>query len=165
MSTVAEDRVLLFRVTDLAQICLFIGHFPVADTFAVPLAIFVTTDVLVAGILLDICTLTVAYVVDPVTFVGVTSWVLHLPAAMAPAKDKFTFVNSACCGQVLALTVVVALEEVTTVEVIGESGFDRLVTSESLDGVVSGLGPEVLNQTIGTGKQAGNTEFRASVPR
>lgn len=154
MSTITEHRILFFRVADLAQICLFVGHFPVADTLAVPFAVFVATDVFIPGLFFDVGALAVTHVFNPITLVGVTSRVLHLSLAMAFSEHKVALINSARARDVLTTAVIVALQEIATVEVTGEGCFNRLGTCEALNGVVPGLSPQVLDQTVRTGEKA-----------
>lgn len=109
MTTVAEDGVLFLGVTDLTQIHFVVSHLPVADAFAVPLAVFISTDVFVAGLLLNVCTLSMTDIIDPVAIIGVTSWVFHLAPPVALSKDEIALVDSTCTRQMLASTVVVPL--------------------------------------------------------
>jgi hypothetical protein len=51
-----------------------------------------------------------------------------------------------------AFAVVVTLEEVTTVIVICEGGFDGLGSGEALDRVIARICPQVMNQTVRAGK-------------
>lgn len=73
---------------------------------------------------------------------------------MASAKDEVAFVYHACARDVLASTMVIALEEVTAVVVAGEVRFDSLNAGETLDWMTARLGPQVLNQTVRTGEQS-----------
>lgn len=95
VATVIEESILLFTIANLAKIHLLIGHFPVADTLAMAFAVFVATNVLVARLALDKCTLAMALVFYPVTLVSVPRWILHLTLAVALAKDKLSNVHSA----------------------------------------------------------------------
>lgn len=150
MSTVAEDRILFFRVADLTEIRLLVSYFPVADTLAMPFAVLVATDIFITGLLFDVGALTVTHVFDPIALVGVASRVLHLSLTMAFPKDKVALVNNAGAREVLPAAVIVAFQKFPTVEITGEGGFNRLGTSEPLDRVASGLGPQVLDQAIRT---------------
>lgn len=71
MPAVVKQCVLLFAVTDLTQVHLLVGHFPVADALPVPFAVFVPADVLVAGLAFDEGPMPVAPVVDPVPVIRV----------------------------------------------------------------------------------------------
>lgn len=74
--------------------------------------------------------------------------------AVASAKDEVAFVHHASAGDVLAFTMVITFEEATTIVVVCEGGFDSLRAGETLDWVTARIGPQVLNQTIRTGKQS-----------
>lgn len=69
MTTLSEDSIHFFGVTDLAQVQLCVSHFPVADAPAVAFAILEAADILVACRLLNVSTLSMAYVFDPITVV------------------------------------------------------------------------------------------------
>ena len=64
---------------------------------------------------------------------------------MASAKDEVAVVYHACARDVLASTMMIALEEVTAVVVTGEIGFDGLNPGETMDWMTARLGPQVLN--------------------
>lgn len=72
---------------------------------------------------------------------------------MASAKDEVSFVHHACARDVLASTMMIALEEATTIVVICEGGFNGLSAGETLDWMAARIGPQVLNQTVRTGEQ------------
>ena len=69
MTTISEDSIHFLGVTDLAQIQLCVSHFPVADALAVAFAILEATDIFVACRLLDVSTLSMAYIFDPIAVV------------------------------------------------------------------------------------------------
>lgn len=163
MAAVAEHCVLLLRVTDLTQIHLVIRHFPVRDAFAVAFAVFEAAQILVARIFLNVGALSVAHVFDPVTVVRVACRVFHFTLALAPPQDEVAIVHDARAGDVLASSVVVALQELAAVVLAREAGLNRLRAGKGLDRVTPGLSPQVLDQAIGTGEQASSTELRASV--
>lgn len=75
MSTLGENCIHFLGVTDLAQIQLFVGHFPVADALAVAFAILEAADILVACRLLNVSTLPMAYIFDPITIVRIAGGV------------------------------------------------------------------------------------------
>lgn len=76
MTTLGEDSIHFLGVTDLAQIQLCVGHLPVADALAVAFAILEAADILVTCCLLNVSTLSMAYIFDPITVVRVTGGVI-----------------------------------------------------------------------------------------
>lgn len=58
---------------------------------------------------------------------------------------------------------VITLEEVTTVVVVCEGGFDGLSAGETLDWMTSRSGPQVLNQTVRTGEQSRRSKLSTPV--
>jgi hypothetical protein len=143
MSTVIEESVLLLAETNLAEVHLFIRNLPVADTFAVALAILVSTNILVACLTFDECSLTVALVLKPVTIVSIAGRVLHKALAVALAEDVVASVGSDRVRYMLAFPVIVALHEVAAVEVRCEGGINSLCAAEGLCGVIASSGPEI----------------------
>lgn len=73
---------------------------------------------------------------------------------MASAENEVAFIYHACVGDVLASTVVTTFEEMTTIVVICEGGFDSLSAGETLDWMTARIGPQVLNKTVRTGEQS-----------
>lgn len=71
MTTLGKDCIHFLGITYLAQIQLCVGHLPVADALAVAFAILEAADILVACRLLNISTLSMAYIFDPITVVCV----------------------------------------------------------------------------------------------
>lgn len=115
-------------------------------------AIFEATHVLVAGSLFDVCTLPVADIFDPVAVVGVASGIVKFSLSVTSAENEVSLIDHASTGYVGAFAVVVTLEEVTTVIVICEGGFDGLGSGEALDRVIARICPQVMNQTVRAGK-------------
>jgi hypothetical protein len=64
---------------------------------------------------------------------------------------------------VLASSVIVPLEEITTVVITSESGFNGLGTGESLDRMPPGLSPQVLDEAIRAGEQTSKAKLGALV--
>lgn len=152
MATVIEQGVLLLTVADLAQIHLFVRDFPVADALAMSLADLVTADIFVACLLLDEGSLAVALVLVPVSIVGIPGGVLHGTTAMALAEHKVADVCGSRVGDVLALAVVVTLQELATVVFAVEGGIDGLCAGEGPSGMIPFRCKEVVDQPIGTGE-------------
>lgn len=69
VTTLSEDGIHFLSVTDLAQIQLCVSHFPIADALAVAFSILEAADILVACRLLNVSTLSMAYIFDPITVV------------------------------------------------------------------------------------------------
>lgn len=141
MTTVVEERILLLAVADLAQVHLLVSHLPVADAAAVALAIFISSDVFVAGLLLDKCTLAMALVLEPVTVISIPRGILHETTTVTFAKDEVAVVRRTQIGNVHALSVEVTLLELAAVVIACKGGVDGLVTGECLGWVVARLGP------------------------
>ena len=94
VATVIKQGILLFAVTDLAQIHFFVGYFPVADTFSVTLTIFVTAHILVACLLLDEGALAMALVLVPIAVIGIANRILHESLAVTLSEDEIPVVGS-----------------------------------------------------------------------
>lgn len=93
MATVVEKCVLFLTVADLTQIHFFIRHLPVADSLTVSLAVFVPAHILVASLVFDECSLSMALVVGPVTVVGISRRIYHYALAVALSEDEVSFVR------------------------------------------------------------------------
>lgn len=109
------------------------------------LAVLEATHILVASGLFDIGALPVADILDPVTVVGVASGIVKLSLSVTSAENEVPSVDHARAGYVRALTMVVPLEEVTTIIVVCEGGFDGLASGEALDGMTARVCPQVMN--------------------
>ena len=69
MTTLGKDCIHFLGVTDLAQIQLCVGHLPVANALAVAFTILETADIFVACRLLNVSTLSMAYIFNPITVI------------------------------------------------------------------------------------------------
>lgn len=159
---IIEQGILFFAVADLAEVHLLVGDLPVADAFAVALAVLVPADVLVAGLLLDKGALSVALVLKPVAIVDITGGILHATLAVAFSEHVVAGVGRGGVGDVCAFAVEVAVPEVAAVVLAGEGGVDCLGSCESLRGMVTSGGPKIANKLIGIGKEPGHVEFSTS---
>lgn len=141
MSTVIEQRVLLFPITDLTQIHLFVCNFPIADSLTVALTILVAADVLVTCLALHERALPVAFVLEPVTFVGIAVWIFHCALALAATRNEVTFVDGGEVGDVFATAMVQTVFKFATVVGASEGGFDCFEAGEGLDWMATGYPP------------------------
>ena len=141
MSTVIEQRILLFPITDLTQIHLFVCNFPIADSLTVALTILVATDVLVTCFALHERALSVTLVLEPVTVVGIAVWIFHYALALAEARNEVTLINGGEVGDVFAAAMVQAIFKSATVVGAGEGGFDCFEAGEGLDWMATGYAP------------------------
>lgn len=69
MTTLGKDCIHFLSVTNLAQIQLCVGHLPVANALAVAFAILEAADISVACRLLNVSTLSMAYIFNPITVI------------------------------------------------------------------------------------------------
>ena len=141
MSTVVEQRILLFSITDLAHVHLFVCNFPIADPLAVALTILVAANVLVACLALHERALSVAFVPKPVTVVGIAVWIFHYALALAEARNEVTLINGGEIRDVFAAAMVQTIFKFATVVGAGEGGFDCFEAGEGLDRMATGYPP------------------------
>lgn len=102
-----------------------------------PFTILVTANVFIASLLFNECPLPMLNIFHPIAIVGVACWVLHFTLAVALAKDEVTFVGGASTGKMISMTMIIPLQEFTTVKVTCKSSFNSLGATESLHRVIS----------------------------
>ncbi|KAH8430833.1 uncharacterized protein LDX57_008497 [Aspergillus melleus] len=141
MSAIVEQGVLLLAVANLAEIHLLLGDLPVADAFAVALAVLVAADVLVARLLLDEGTLSMALILKPVAIVGITGWVLQETFAVAFAEHVVAGVGGGGVRDMRAFAVEVAILEFTAIIITGERGVDGLGPREGFGRMIASGSP------------------------
>lgn len=162
MPTVVEQCVLFLAVADLAEIHLFIRHFPVADAFAMALSLFVATDVFIAGLAFNKCSLSVTLAFHPVSLIAVARRILHLALTVTLPKDKFSRICRAIVRDVRAFAVIVAFIELSTVVISIKRGIDRLRTSKGFCRMVAAGRPYILNQMVRISKETRGTKLGSS---
>lgn len=145
MATVVEQGVLFLAIADLTKIHLFVRHFPVADTLSMALAIFVATDVFIASLAFDKCSLSVTLAFHPVSLIAVTGRILHFTLSVTLPKDEISGVCRAIVGNVRAFTVVIAFIELSAVVISVKRGIDCLCTRKGPRRMVAGRRPYILN--------------------
>lgn len=69
VTTLGKDCIHFLGVTNLTQIQLCVGHLPVANALAVAFAILETADISVSCRLLDVSTLSMTYIFNPITII------------------------------------------------------------------------------------------------